>query len=388
LQYILLQLLSFDFKELHMRAVIKYTFIALISLPILSGCDSENGGTTPKTEYDRNAMVANYADNIIVPGYQAFKTEAAEMTTAVNAFAATPSVATLTAARKEYLDAYKAWQDVSAFEFGPADEQLLRSNLNIYPTTTSQIESNVSSGTYDLQAPVNFSAKGFPAIDYLLYSNATDAEVVALYTSGNSAANRKKYLQDLANLVKQYADATHNSWTTGNYTKRFKEATGTAVGSAIGSLVNQLNSDIDITKRAKVGIPSGRFAAGTARPEKVEAFYSKTSLDLLKRAIQAEKAIFMGMTASGTNGPGLDDYLNHVNAKYSTGKLSDAIIAQFDAALAAANAVQGPLSVAVTSQPQAVTKVYEELQKLIILTKTDMPAALGVTITYNDNDGD
>jgi uncharacterized protein len=371
-----------------MKAVIKYTFIALTGLAIFSSCDPENGGSTPKTDYDRNAMVANYADNIIVPGYQTFKTEAAEMTAAVTAFTTTPTVATLTAVRKEYQDAYKAWQDVSAFEFGPADEQLLRSNLNIYPTTTSQIENNISSGNYDLQAAVNIPAKGFPAIDYLLYSKETDAEVVALYTSGSNAANRKKYLQDVSASVKQHADATYNGWTTGNYTKKFKEAAGTAVGSAIGSLVNQLNSDIDLTKRAKVGIPSGRFTAGTARPEKVEAFYSKTSLDLLKRAIQAEKAIFMGMTATGTNGPGLDDYLDHVNAKYNNGKLSDAIKAQFDAALAAANAVQGPLSVAVTSQPQAVTKVYDELQKLIILTKTDMPAALGVTITYTDNDGD
>ncbi len=371
-----------------MKAVIKYTFIALISLPFLSSCDSESGGSGPKTDYDRNAMVANYADNIIVPGYQAFKTETTEMTAAISAFTTNPSASTLTTARKEYQDAYKAWQDVSVFEFGPADEQLLRGNLNTYPTTTSQIESNISSGTYDLQASANFSAKGFPAIDYLLYSNETDAEIVSRYTSGSNAVNRKKYLQDLVNLVTQRAEAAHNGWTTGNYTKKFKEAGGTAVGSAVGNLVNQLNTDIDNTKRYKVGIPSGRFTGGTARPEQVEAYYSKSSLELLKRTLQAEKAIFMGMTATGTNGPGLDDYLNHVNAKYTNGKLSDAIIAQFDAALTAINAVQGPLSVAVTSQPQAVTKVYDELQKLIILTKTDMPAALGVTITYNDNDGD
>ncbi|MFD2513139.1 imelysin family protein [Pontibacter locisalis] len=370
-----------------MKALKNYSFALLAGLALLTSCGSD-GESGPKTEYDRQAMLTNYAENLIVPGYQSFKTEAAEMATAVSAFTANPSTAALATARKEYLDAYKEWQKVSMYEFGPADEQMLRTNLNIFPTTTSQIENNISSGTYDLQTTANMSAKGFPALDYLLYTNASDAEVVALYTSAPNAANRKKYLQDITNLIKQRAEATYSTWTTNNYSQTFKAAAGTAVGSAVGNLVNQLNFDIDVTKRAKVGIPSGRFTAGSALPEKVEAFYSKTSLELLKEAIRAEKAVFMGQSASGANGPGLDDYLDHVGAMYNGGLLSEAIEAQFDAALAAANAVQGPLSVAVTAQPQAVTKLYDELQKLIVLTKTDMPSALGVAITYTDNDGD
>ena len=370
-----------------MKAFNKYTFLALAGLAILnSSCSDSDSG--PKSEYDREAMLANYADNLIVPGYQQFKTETDEMNTAVAAFTANPTVATLTAARKEYLDAYKVWQDVSVYEFGPADAQMLRSNLNIYPTTTSKIESNISSGTYNLQLTENFSAKGFPAIDYLLYSNASDADVVALYTSDANAAKRKKYLQDITTLVKQGVDATATAWISGNYAQTFKASAGTAVGSAVSNMVNGLNGDIDLTKRAKVGIPSGRFSVGTPQPDKAEAFYSKSSLELLKRAVLAEKAIFQGMTPAGTNGPGLDDYLDHVGAKYSNGTLSSAIVAQFDAALAAINALQNPISQAVNSNPQGVSKVYEELQKLIVLTKTDMPSALGVSITYTDNDGD
>ena len=369
-----------------MRALKKYTFLALAGLAMLSSCtDPDN---KPKTEYDRSAMLANYADNLILPGYQLFKTEVDQMNTAMSAFTANPTVATLATARKEYLDAYKAWQDVSVYEFGPADAQTLRSNLNIYPTTTSKIESNITSGNYNLQLTENFSAKGFPAIDYLLYNKSSDAEVVAFYTSDANAAKRKKYLQDITALVKQVVDATHSAWTTGNYAQTFKTSAGTAVGSAVSNIVNGLNSDIDITKRYKVGVPSGRFSVGTPEPQKAEALYSQSSLELLKRNVQAEKAIFQGMTAAGTNGPGLDDYLDHVGAKYNNGTLSAAIVAQFDAALAAINALQNPISQAVNSNPQGVSKVYEELQKLIVLTKTDMPAALGVSISYTDNDGD
>ncbi|MHC2993242.1 hypothetical protein OB13_17205 [Pontibacter sp. HJ8] len=356
---------------------------ALACLATLASCGSNDGDSGPKSEFDRQAMLVNYSDNLIVPGYEAFKTESTQMATAVDAFTTSPSATTLAGARKEYQEAYLAWQDVSTFEFGPADEQMLRSNLNIYPTTVSQIESNISSGSYNLQITANLSAKGFPALDYLLYGQATDAAVVEQYTTATNAANRKKYLQDLTNLIKQAAEATQTAWTTGNTAKSFKESGGTAVGSSIGNLVNQFNFEIDLTKRAKVGIPSGRFTAGTPLPDRVEAYYSKSSLALLERNLKAQKAIF-----TGANGLGLDDYLNHVGAKYNGKNLSEAIIQQLDAALAAVAAIQVPLSEAVSSNPQQVSKVYEELQKLIVLTKTDMPAALGVTITYTDNDGD
>lgn len=371
-----------------MIAFKKYSVVAFACLAMLSSCGPDNDGSNPKTDYDRQAMVANYADNLILPTYTVFKNKTAAMVTAVDAFVATPTTATLATARAAYQEAYLAWQDASLYEFGPAEEQLLRANLNIYPTAVNEIENNIAAGTYDLQTSANLDAKGFPALDYLLYGAGTEVAVVDQYTSGTHAANRKKYLQDISNLIKQRVDAVHSGWTSGNYATTFKNAPGTAVGSAVGNIVNQLNFDIDLTKRAKVGIPSGRFTVGNALPDRVEAYYSQTSLELLKQAIRAEKAVFMGMTANGTNGPGLDDYLDHVNARYNGGMLSDAIEAQFDAALAAANAVQGPLSEAVTTQPQAVTKVYDELQKLIVLTKTDMPAALGVTITYTDNDGD
>ena len=373
----------------HMQLFKTYTAAAIVCLSVLAGCSSdEEGGTDPKGEFDRQAMLTNYADNLIVPGYEALAAKTATMETAVSAFATEPSAATLAAARAAYQEAYKAWQQVSIYEFGPADEQMLRNNLNIYPTAASEIESNIASGNYDLQAAASLDAKGFPALDYLLYGAPSEAEVIDLYTTDASAANRKQYLQAVSVLISQRVDAVYDGWTSGNYADTFEQAAGTAVGSAVGNLVNQLNFDIDLTKRAKVGIPSGRFTAGSALPDRVEAYYSGTSLELLKEAIRAEKAVFMGQSASGTNGPGLDDYLDHVDAPYNGGLLSEAIEAQFDAALAAANAVEGPLSEAVTTQPEAVTKVYDAMQKLIVLTKTDMPAALGVTITYTDNDGD
>ena len=370
-----------------MKKVRIYVLAMLAGIASLTGCGSDNGDDNTGSDFDRKAMLTNYADNLIVPGYQRFAETTTELKTAVEAFAASPSEATLATARQKYQQAYLTWQELSMYEFGPADEQMLRSNLNVYPTNATQIESNVSSGTYDLQASANLAAKGFPALDYLLYGQATQAEVIAQYTTATTAANRKKYLQDITNLVAQQAQSTYDAWTQ-NYSTTFKQSEGTAVGSAIGNLVNQLNSDIDITKRYKVGIPAGKFTAGTARPTEAEAYYSHTSLELLLQNLRAEKALFLGMSADNINGIGLDDYLNHVNAKKDAMLLSDAIEQQFNLAIAAAEAINAPIDQAVTTNQAAVNKLYDELQKLIVLTKTDMPSKLGVTISYTDNDGD
>lgn len=366
----------------------KIRLAALVGLGFFTGCGGDEE-TDPgqKTDYDRKAMLAHYSDNLIVPAYQVFKTETTELQAAVAAFTANPTAATLTAVRGEYQQTALAWQTVSSFSFGPAEELMLRNHINIFPTTTTQIESNVNAGAYDLQASANLPAKGLPAIDYLLYGKASEADLLALFSTDAQAANRKKYLQDVSSLLRQQADNTLNGWI-GGYAATFKQSPGTAVGSAVANLVNQLNFEIDLIKRSKVGIPAGKFTANTPLPEKTEALYSRSSLALLKKAIQAQKMLFEGSTAAGNNGPGLDDYLNHVGAQYNNKPLSAAISQQFDAALLAVDALSVPLSEAVTAQPQLVSKVYEELQKLIVLTKTDMPAALGVSISYTDNDGD
>jgi hypothetical protein len=47
-----------------------------------------------------------------------------------------------------------------------------------------------------------------------------------------------------------------------------------------------------------------------------------------------------------------------------------------------------PLSDKVVTETEACRKVFETLQNLVVLFKTDMTSAMGVSITYADNDGD
>ncbi|MDO1502670.1 imelysin family protein [Winogradskyella maritima] len=70
--------------------------------------------------------------------------------------------------RASWLNAYKAWQHVELFEIGPAETVGFQLNMNIYPTDNEKIDGFIVNGSYDLSLSSNRSAKGFPALDYLL----------------------------------------------------------------------------------------------------------------------------------------------------------------------------------------------------------------------------
>ena len=56
--------------------------------------------------------------------------------------------------------------------------------------------------------------------------------------------------------------------------------------------------------------------------------------------------------------------------------------------IAAVNAIPEPLSDAVVNQAPTVENAYNEIQKLVVMLKSDMASALSILITYTDADGD
>jgi predicted lipoprotein len=152
--------------------------------------------------------------------------------------------------------------------------------------------------------------------------------------------------------------------------------------------VNQLNYDFEFLKNYKIAIPLGKRTLGTPLPEKVEGYYSKISIQLAAEQFKAIENIYLGKSKLGVDGLGLDDNLVHLKSEYNGGTLSDAIRAQITTVLSKIQAIPDPLSSSITNNPAIVDAAYVEMQKLVVLFKTDMSSALGVLITYQDNDGD
>jgi predicted lipoprotein len=335
--------------------------------------------------FDKQAMLINMADNVILPAYSSFKISLDSLLTVYNTFKNTGNISDFQLVKQNYFTAYLKYQRCDLFEFGPAETSIIRANFNVFPTDTVQIKSNITSGTYDLGLISNLDAKGFPALEFLLFgNNSTELDIVTSFTTSTT---RKDYCSNILNEMLTKTNYVVSTWNS-SYRTTFINSLGTDLGSSIGFLVNQLNFELDYLKNAKIGIPLGKKSLGVPVPASCEAFYTGKSLSYAKETLAQLENTYLGRSYSGTNGIGFDDYLLHLNAKYNGGLLNNAIIAQFALAKTKLNAIPDPLSNQVTTNATTVDAAYSELVKLLVLLKTDMPSNLGVIITYQDGDGD
>jgi predicted lipoprotein len=144
-------------------------------------------------------------------------------------------------------------------------------------------------------------------------------------------------------------------------------------------------------RRGKVGLPLGVFNGFSQLelPELVECYYSGKSTQNLVRSVNSLRKYVTGSSyLNNDNGLGLDDYMDFVNAEQNSQQLSTVIDNQFLAILEELNNINGPLSEEIINNKSQITQTYQELQQLVPYMKVDMTSALGVLITYQDNDGD
>lgn len=364
---------------------------ALILALAVPACNKNDDGDQPQDSFDRKALLTHVADQIIIPAYTYFQGALTEMKTAAEAFTAAPDATRLAAFRQKWRAAYLAWQQVELFSFGPADNALLRNFFNIYPTDVTLLRSHISAGTYNLEEFANNKVQGFPALDYLLNGvGANEAEILANYTTGAEAARWKKYVTDVVNIMNSKLAGVVAAWK-GAYRQQFIDSDGTGAGSSLSLMVNEYIMSFERFQRSgKFAIPAG-VMSGTAAPEKVEAFYSKDlGIELAKTALRASRDFYLGKSFNGSStGPGLQTYLKALgqnNANVAT--LATQIESQFGVVEAKMNALGASVYDAILNNRTAVLALYDEFQKQVRYLKVDMTSALGITISYTDNDGD
>ena len=133
-----------------------------------STTSSETTSTAP-VEFDRGAMLAFWADKIIIPSLESFNESLFQLLEATNSFIDNPDQEKLSQLREKWLIAYKSWQFVEMFDIGKAEELYFKNRLNLYPANKDRIDSNIESDSYYLYKAENFTSQGFATIDYLLF---------------------------------------------------------------------------------------------------------------------------------------------------------------------------------------------------------------------------
>lgn len=362
----------------------------LLAATVFTACKKEEKKPEEVTNnFDRKAMLTNYAEGYIIPAYADMTAKLTELKSSVDQFTADPTEVKLTALQQAWKTAYLTWQKVDMLEFGPGEDISLRMYMNTYPATVSKINNNIAAGSYNLEQFGNKDAQGFPALDYLLNGIGTRQEVLSAYAADGQAAARKQYLKDIAAKMLEKVQTVNNNWAT--YKNTFIESTGTDAGSSLSKLVNSYVLYFERYLRSgKVGLPVG-VMTGVAAPQLTEAYYSpELSKELASAALNAMKHFYDGrIYNTGVEGQGLRDYLAAIGTKDNNGKLmSDVIATEMDEAITSLNALNVTIKDGVSNNRADVISVYESLQEIVPLLKVDMVSALGISITYVDNDGD
>jgi uncharacterized protein len=374
----------------------KFKFIGIISSQIvlaallffIYSCKKKKTDSQDVSEnFDKAAMLVNYSSNVIVPNYVQAISNLDNLKLELANFKSQKTLVNFNLVRDRYLSSYLAYQHVSMFEFGPAETVQIRMNLNVFPTDTIQIQSNLLSNAYDLNAANNLDAKGFPAIDYLLFGESNDSIALSQWKNNPPSANRFLYLENIVSDIYNKLSAVKNQWRN-NYSNIFNQSLDASIGSSLGNLVNQTSFEMENMKNLKLGIPLGKKTLGNIQPHKCEAYYSKKALLLLKENLLAMENIYLGRSKGGTDGKGFDEYLIAINAAYNDGSLDAAIKNQFQLIKQKLNTLNDPLSDEIINDAAKVNLAYIEIQKMVVLLKADLPSALGVVITYQDGDGD
>lgn len=353
------------------RSLIAIVFAGLT----LYACNKDKGNNViSSSDTFKKNMLLNYADTLIVPAYADMQSGLAIFERSSDSFLADPTLGTQAALRLQFKNAYISYQSISAFYFGPASALQLNNCLNMFPTSTSKIEAGILSGNYDFTLfGASDSIQGFPALDYLYFAPDALSKL-----NETTAANRKKYAKDVITRMKKNLASTITQWNSG-YRDNFVNSLKTDVGSSIGNLVNQFAYEMDALKGPRIGWPFGKQSNGILFADKCEAYYSGISKDLAIANLTSLKKYFTGGT-----GNGIDDYLNLLGKQ----QLNNDVLTQFNIALGALQAIPDPMSAAFSGNAATVETAYREVQKLLILLKTDVASATAVQIAYMDNDGD
>ena len=365
-----------------------------LGLLLLIGCSKDDDTVLPEVpspgEFDRTELLTNYANKYIKPAYTAYNNEVNNLKSGVTSFNDTPTVASLQNLRTKWENTLLIWQDVAFLEFGPAANISLRAQTNVYPIDTGLINSNILSGSYNLQAASNFDAKGLQAIDFLLNGLASnDMDVVTYYINNTNA---KTFLQDVINDLEMNTAVVNAEWQNSYGILFIANSASNAQGSSVSDIVNALNQHYETyVRKGKIGLPAGVFNgfSQTPMPEHVEAYYSNQSLPYVYRSLSSLQKFVNGSSyANETGGSGLDDYMVFVNAKNNSEALNTVINNQFSTIKVELDKINDPLSNELTTNNTGVKNVYEKMQQMVGYIKVDMTNALEVLITYQDSDGD
>lgn len=345
--------------------------------------------------------------------YEDVAASAAALREAAGAAAQSSDPAKQEAARAAWNEAIDRWQQAEVIRVGPAGPATvpggkdMRDLVYSWPLVSRcLVEQSLVSKGYakpDFSAAALVNVRGLAASEYLLFYEGTDngCSVTATINKTGSwaalstdelAARKRAYAKvvadDLALQTKTIADAWAKSGGdfagqlagAGKSGSLFKTDQLAMNGITDGFFV--VDKDV---KDLKVAKPLGLLECeSTICPDAVESRFARRSRDHVKNNLIGFRRLFGGCAAA--NEVGFDDLLRSLGAN----DLADRMVANIDAAIAAAEAVPSPdLAVALVTDKASVAALHAAIKKITDALKTEIATVLDVELPQTvegDND--
>jgi predicted lipoprotein len=333
----------------------------------------------PAQAADFAAFNATYARDVVTPAFKALAGETKKLTQAADEFAAQPSQDGFAAVRIAFDSVSDAWVQAQFFRLGPLGAQQRSERFEYWPEKRpiidKQLTALLAKADPDALAAEKFAqssvaVQGLPALERLLYGDTARQVLSAGPEQKARLAVIKAIAHNLDNLAQELAAAWEKAQSD---PKLFAQDPNEATAQLFAGLMTGLQ----VVSDQKIAGPRGQ-TVDKAKPKSAEQWRAGRSLKNIKLNLQAMRDAMTGPS-------GFSTLLGADQAA-----LKDEIAKAFDAALAAVDAAPEPLDTAV-ADPEGRKKVGALLiavNHARDVMNQKVPAAIGISLGFNEMDGD
>jgi len=332
----------------------------------------------------RASVLLALAEDVALARFVEFQERSAEMEAAAVAFCADPSEASLKAARDAWWAAKEPWKRNEVVRFGPIMEYPRRFGPKIddWPVIESAVEDLVDDeGELDQAAfdSMGTGTRGLPVVEYLLWGAGEDT-LEALTNSARRCAILEGAARDVhANAGRLVVDWSQTWILQLSQPASAPDARYENMQEVLDEWVNRMGFTVENIRVEKLGKPVGDKADGKPQPDTIESRHSGRSLLEAKDALAGVHDIWTG--GSGEESLG-------VSALVSDTELIALVDTHFEAAMTTLAAIPDTLEDTISGDTSTVVAAQDALRELHRVIQVDLATKIGVTIGFNDSDGD
>jgi len=331
-------------------------------------------------------VLESLATQVALSHYDDFTDTSEAMAQACVALCGALDEGSLSAAREAWWAARQPWKRAEVVQFGPVVEYPLRlgPKLDDWPVNGEAVEEMVAGELPLDQAgfdAMGSATRGLPVVEHLLWADVGgDDALVALSGSTRRCEALMGVTADVAENAARLRDAWDADWVLQlSDPEAVDGSLYDDTQAVVDEWVNRMAFTVENIRLRKLGKPAGDDANGTMQPDIIESRLSGRSLDDARDALQGVIDVWTGPPGEGQVGirelvrvPGLVAQLD----------------LEFTDAVERLDSLSDPFEALLMSEPDTVAWAQEPLLQLQVTIQGDLASAVGVTITFNDADGD